>query len=74
MTLRREVEPRRGPLLGRHVVLGVLACLAVLVASQRWCAGPARSPLDQSIVPRKCWHYDVSREVRSQQPPRGRWR
>lgn len=47
--LRREVEPHRHLMRARHVVLALIGCIAVLLASQQ-CAGQVRTRLDAAIA------------------------
>lgn len=49
MKLAREVEARRPILRGHQVVLSVIGCVAVLLASQQ-CAGQVRTRLDAVIA------------------------
>lgn len=59
--LRREVEPHRHLMRARHVVLAVIGCIAVLLASQQ-CAGPVRTRLDAAIA-RDPWLDALERRV-----------
>lgn len=47
--LIREVEPHRHLMRGRHIVLAVIGCVAVMLASQQ-CAGKVRTRLDAAIA------------------------
>lgn len=49
MKLHREVEPHRHLMRGRHIVLAVIGCVAVMLASQQ-CAGKVRTRLDAAIA------------------------
>lgn len=49
MTLRREVEIRRHLMRAHQVVLAIIWCVAVLLASQQ-CAGQVRTKLDATIA------------------------
>jgi hypothetical protein len=49
MKLYREVEARRSVMRANHIVLSVIGCMAVLIASQQ-CAGQVRTKLDATIA------------------------